>query len=817
MGTIATMNVKLAMDAKDFESGIAKVQQSTESMSQKLQKAGTTLSLGVTAPLAGIATMALKSAGDFEASMNVLQSVSGATATDMAALTQQALDLGASTSFSAGEAAEAMLELGKAGFDTNAIMGAMPGVLSLAAAGNMDVGTAASIAANAVNTFGLAASESTTVANMLAAAANASSADVSDLAAGFQMAGAVFASNKQSMSDLTTAMALMANAGIAGSDAGTSLKTMMMRLAAPTAEAASAMADLGLRVYDSSGAMLPFEDIVGQLSTATSGLSDAQRNAALSTIFGADAIRAAVVLAEAGADGFAAMEVQVTAAGAAEEAAAARMAGLNGAMDYLQGSIDSVLISLGAQFLPMLANMARGVADLITGFTTLSPELQNAAIAFAAVMAAAGPLMLAVTGIGTALGFLLSPIGLVVVAVAGLAAAWTTNFGGIRDITAEIAGQVGSALQSMLYPLQMISAAMLDAGVSSGEVWEAIKLLPPAIQPVAYGMQDLYTTLEQAATMLGSFLAPAIARVQEAFAGVGPQLTELGGPLAELQAAFVNLWTAVQPILTQLAAAIGVGLAVAADVGINAVAAIIGNLPALIGPSINQVTATITLIATTLQNVTALISALIKGDWAGAWKAAEDLFRGFYTYFNATLSNLQSIANAVFTVISQIVVGTLTDMGVDVESTLRSLETFWRGIWDTMSKAVEPVMAAIDGLKKGIEDFASWLGGISIPNPFAGISFPAMPALPSLPGFAAGGAVSAGVPIIVGERGQEVFVPNVNGQIIPHHELGGWAADLVGAGAGGGGGPMIGVANVYNEIDIRALAYQVAQYQQRRR
>lgn len=846
MATIARMNVALAMDAKDFESGLAKVQQSTESMTQKLQKAGTTLSLGVTAPLAGIATMALKSAGDFEASMNVLQSVSGATADDMAALTQQALDLGASTSFSAGEAAEAMLELGKAGFDTNAIMGAMPGVLSLAAAGNMDVGTAAAIAANAVNTFGLEASEATTVANMLAAAANASSADVSDLAAGFQMAGAVFASNNQSMSDLTTSMALLANAGVAGSDAGTSLKTMMMRLAAPTAEAASAMADLGLKVYDANGAMLPFEDIVGNLSVATSGLSDAQRNAALSTIFGADAIRAAVILADAGAEGFANMEVQVTAAGAAEEAAAARMAGLNGAMDYLQGSIDSVLISLGTQFLPMLANMLRGVADLATGFTTLSPELQNAAIAFAAVMAAAGPLMLAVTGIGAALGFLLSPIGLVVVGVAALAAAWATNFGGIQEITDAAWGTIQPALQewatwlqatipaalttmqasltAVLTPISWVAAAMLDAGVNSGEASEAIGALPAALQPVAVGFQNLVANITAAATMLQGFLAPAFARVQEAVAGIGPQLGALSGPLASLQESFATLWTVVQPILTQLATALGVTLAVAADVGINTIAAVIANLPALIGPAINQVTATIALIATTLQGTTDLVTALINGDWSGAWAAAQSIFGGFATFFNATVGNLSAIATAVFTTIGQVVVQTMTDMGVDVQGTLQSLSTFWAGIWDTMSKAVEPVMLAIDGLKTGIQDFASWLGGISIPNPFAGISFPSLPAgfnpfgggAAAPTGQASGGPVSAGVPYIIGERGREMFVPNVNGQIIPNNELGGWAADLVGAGAGGGG-PMIGVANVYNQVDIRALAYQVAEYQARRR
>jgi TP901 family phage tail tape measure protein len=320
-------SVALGSAYGSIEIGTDGATQSVNSLAASMRSAGAAMSAALTLPLVGIGVAAVNSAGDFEQSMNVLQSVSSATATDMAALQQQALALGADTSFSAGEAAEAMLELGKAGLDADAIMGAMPGVLSLAAAGNMNVATAAGIAANAVNTFGLEASETTNVANMLAAAANASSADVGQLAAGFQMSASVFASNGQSMSDLTTAMSLMANAGIAGSDAGTSLKTMLMRLAAPTDEAAAAMADLGLNVYNLDGSMRPFQDIVGDLGTATAGLSDAQRNAALSTIFGADAIRAATILTNSGAEGWTAMEAAVNKSGAAQEAANARMRG----------------------------------------------------------------------------------------------------------------------------------------------------------------------------------------------------------------------------------------------------------------------------------------------------------------------------------------------------------------------------------------------------------------------------------------------------------------------------------------------------------
>jgi TP901 family phage tail tape measure protein len=394
------------------------------------------MSLAISAPLLAVGGAALKSASGFEQSLNIMQQVSGATAEQMAALEAQALDLGATTSFSAGDAADAMLELAKAGMSTEQVGAAIAGVMDLAAAGGLGLADAATITANAINAFGLDASDATGVANTFAAAANASSADVSDLAQGFQMAGAVFASNGQTVDDLAASLAILANNGIAGSDAGTSLKTMMMWLAAPTDEAAAQIASLGLSVYDAQGAMLPFGEIVGSLESATQGMSDAQRNAALSTIFGADAIRAATILAGEGSTTFDKMRGAVQQQGAAAQVAGARMAGFRGAIEYLKGSIDSFLIGTALPFLDMGGSLLRWVGDAITGFGNLSEPVKNAALAFAAVLAAAGPVMLAISGIVAVIAALTSPIGLVVVALAGLAAAWAADFGGIQEKTA---------------------------------------------------------------------------------------------------------------------------------------------------------------------------------------------------------------------------------------------------------------------------------------------------------------------------------------------------------------------------------------------
>ena len=183
-----------------------------KSAGKALTGAGVGMSAGITAPVAAIGTAALLSAADFEQAMNVMQQVSGATEGQMASLQAQALQLGAETSFSAGEAAQAMLELSKAGLSASEVSAAIGGTLDLAAAGGLGLAQAAEISANAVNVFGLGADQTTTIANMLAAAANASSVEVTDLAQGMQMAGAVFASSGQSVDSLTTALALMQSA-----------------------------------------------------------------------------------------------------------------------------------------------------------------------------------------------------------------------------------------------------------------------------------------------------------------------------------------------------------------------------------------------------------------------------------------------------------------------------------------------------------------------------------------------------------------------------------------------------------------------------
>ncbi len=479
-----------------IEIGTEGAEQSVKSLSDSLKGAGTAMSLAVTTPLVGIATAAVMSAGEFEQSLNVMQQISGATADQMQTLQAQALEMGAVTSFSAGEAAQAQLELVKAGLSVNEVMAATPGVLDMAAAGGMGMAESAEIAANALNAFNLPASEMPNIANMLAAAANASSVDIGDLAAAMKMSGAVFASNKQPMDDMVTALAMLGNAGLKGSDAGTSLKTMMLSLAAPTDKAYAVMQDLGLAVYGADGSMRGFSDILNDLANTTRGMSDEQRNLALSTIFGSDAIRAASILTRDYGESWDGISDALGEGGAAAAVAGARMKGMSGAIEYFKGSVDSFLIGQALPFLDSLSGIVVQSADALTAIGALPEPVRNTALAFAAVLAAAGPVMLALSGIGAAIAFLLSPLGLVVVGVAAVAAgwvAWSQNLGGIQQRVAAFANTIKGMAKSMLgIDFDAIAGGVQSFGSYIGAVVEDgdylndwLTHLPEAAQPAA--------------------------------------------------------------------------------------------------------------------------------------------------------------------------------------------------------------------------------------------------------------------------------------------------------------------------------------------
>lgn len=395
-------------------------------LSAGLTKTGGVLTGAVTVPLVAVGKNALSTAANYEKGMSVLQATTQASGAEMSKLGKLAVDLGADLTLpgtSAVDAGSAMLELGKAGLSVNDIFSGTRGVLELAAAGNLSNADAAEIAANAINAFNLSGSEASRVADLMAASANASSADVSDMAIAFKQSAAVAAQLGVPIEDLTTALAEMANAGIKGSDAGTSVRTMLMRLAAPTDQAKEAMDDLGIATYDAQGNFKSMPELITAVNGGLEGLSQEQKNAALQTIFGADAIRAANVVLLGGVDAYTSMESAVTKTGAAQDLAKAQTTGLAGAWGGLQSTLETLSLQAGEKLAPAFTAIANGISSLVGFLGGLNPNLLAAAGAFVGIIAAAAPLAILLGVIGGALAGLGAPILAVIAGLALLGAA----------------------------------------------------------------------------------------------------------------------------------------------------------------------------------------------------------------------------------------------------------------------------------------------------------------------------------------------------------------------------------------------------------
>jgi TP901 family phage tail tape measure protein len=343
-----------------------------------------TVALGLGAVVAGGFAVAVNSAASFEQKLSDVKAVSGATGTEMDTLRKKALQLGKDTQFSASEAADAIGELAKAGVSiTDILNGAADATVALAAAGGIDLPEAATLAANAMNGFGLAAKDLPRVADLIAGAANASAIDVSEFGFALQQVAAVAHLAGVSFDDTATAIALLGNAGIKGSDAGTSLKTVFQNLIPTTQQQIELSKKLGLitkdganAFFDASGKAKSLADISQVLKTALTGMSKEQQLATLQTLFGSDAIRAAAVLADNGAAGFTNMATAMGKVKAAD-VAATKMDNLKGSIEQMKGSLETAAIQVGSVFLPKLKELVDQVTKLVNWFANLSPKTQG--------------------------------------------------------------------------------------------------------------------------------------------------------------------------------------------------------------------------------------------------------------------------------------------------------------------------------------------------------------------------------------------------------------------------------------------------------
>lgn len=416
--------IRLMADTASYEAAMTRAGSTARSVASGMENTGRKSALiasGLTA--AGLAAAAfgvasIKMAADFDQQMSTVQANTGATSAQMDQLRAAAIEAGASTVYSASDSADAINDLGKAGMSvTDILTGGLTGALNLAASDGMAVGDAAEYMANALSMFHLKGSQASQVADTLAAGAGKAVGNVSDFGEALNNCGAQANSFGMNIQETTGVLALFAQNGTIGAEAGTQLNSMLMKLAAPSTEAANTMKELGISAYDAQGHFVGMANFAGQLQKAEKNLTDEQRNQANATIFGSYAIKAANYLYEAGESGVNKWTKAVSESGYAVEQAAAKNNNLKGDLENLGGSMESLMISVGEGAQGPLRKMVQGLDTLVDAFAGLPSGAQQTLVVmaslagvFGAVHKAAGNLNGSTSTMANNIGLAIDPI-----------------------------------------------------------------------------------------------------------------------------------------------------------------------------------------------------------------------------------------------------------------------------------------------------------------------------------------------------------------------------------------------------------------------
>ncbi|CUP05831.1 phage tail tape measure protein%2C family%2C core region [Clostridium baratii] len=492
---LAPLVVEVNAKLDNFNNGMDKVEQKGEQTANNatsrlnkigsgLEKVGGKLTTHVSVPLVAVGTIAAKTGMDFEAEMSRVKAISGATGDQFKMLEDQALSLGQSTAFSASEVAEGMENLASAGFSTNEIMEAMPGLLDLAASSGEDLATSSEIAASTLRGFGLEASKTGHVADVLAKNAAATNAAVADTGEAMKYIAPNARAAGLSLEEVTAAIGELANAGIKGSQAGTTLRSALVRLAKPSDPAATAMERIGFTAFDSSGKMKSLATIMGELNEKTKNLTDEQKQNTIATIFGTEALSGMTVLMQGGKEGLTDLTEQFkNCDGAAKEMAETMQDNTKATIEQAGGALETASIKMLNIVAPAIKDVADGIGNLADKFSALSPETQELILKMGMVAIATGP-VLSTVGKGVTLFSKLTPLvtsaGIATAGAGASAGGAAVGFGALSTVALPLVG-ILSAVAGGIYLFtkntEVMSSSCLKSKEELGLVGNALEFL----------------------------------------------------------------------------------------------------------------------------------------------------------------------------------------------------------------------------------------------------------------------------------------------------------------------------------------------------
>lgn len=738
---VGELFASFSIDSSSVDGAMNQIEQSCNKLGSSMMRSGAGLSAAVTAPIVKAAKEMYTAGTDFEAQMSKVQAIAGldsqieADAAAIKALTDEALEMGSTTEWTSKQAGEALEYMAMAGWKTDEMLAALPQVMNLATAAGADLGTTSDIVTDAMTAFGLSATDMVKVTkdgieqevgavqyftDILAATSTNANTNVELLGESFKFVAPLAGAYGYSLNDVATALGLMANNGIKGSMAGTSLSRVIQNITKPSDTAAAAMDRLGISLTNSDGSMKSLQEIMGDFRTAAANnqqdvakmteevsklteqynsgkLSEEEYEAALSEVNGANSDFLRDIVSITGARGLPGLLAIMNASeedfnglaneinnatGATDQMAETMRDNAKGAVTKLKSAIEGLEITLWGLISDTFKGLIEKVTEVVDKFRTMDEGTQKAILKFGALAAAAGPVLIVagklvktIPAATKAIAALASPMGLVVAGLALFAVAAVDADNAIGKSFESIAKKAKSKLQEFNSTIE-------------GKMKTVADRMPALIDSIITGLNDILPELFTAATNI-------ITGLMNAFTQNADKLAELGATVIS------NVVEGIGKSLPKLIPA-------AAKLVVSLVSAIIKNVPKILSAGAELIKGLIEGIMSIdlgelATSILEAIGSIFSGDNSEYGTIASDICSGIAGEAKSLMSVFQPIGDIIKAVIET--VKTLWEKIKD-NGTLETLKSAFSKAFELINGIVGKAIEWFEKLFVGIDDGA---------------------------------------------------------------------------------------------------------------
>ncbi len=797
--------------ASSFNSSVGAAQSKLSALGKvagTAMKAAAAASAAATAAVAGFAATSVKTGMEFDSAMSQVAATMGKTTDEIQELRDFAQEMGATTAFSATQAAEALNYMALAGYDAETSIAMLPNVLNLAAAGSIDLASASDMITDAQSALGLTLEQTNAMVDQMAAASSKSNTSVAQLGEAILTVGGTAQYMAGGTQELNTVLGVLADNGIKGAEGGTHLRNMLLKLSAPTADATKLLNSLGVQVFDAQGNMRSFTEIFPELNAAMSSLTDQERLDAMATLFNSRDIASATALLGTTTERWEELGAAIgDSAGAAEQMAKTQLDNLQGDITLFKSALEGAQIALSDQLTPSLREFVQFGSE---GLSELTTAFQDGGL----------------DGAMEALGGILSDgLNLIVGQVPGFTDAGMRLLGalgqGLLDNLPTITSAALTVALMLVDGLVTAFPALTQGGTQlilqlALGIADAIPELLPAVLAAVFEIVNTLTGPDTLTALLGAALAILLALGDGLIAAI-PELVE-----------------AIPVIVENLVTALAEAAPMLAEAGVHLLGSLASNLPAIVAAVIKAVpaiiaallgaffgsdfvdglagffsgawesaTATIPAlgamasgIQTILENIIGFVQNIFTGNWSAAWQNVLGILQGIFTTIASVanlpmqllLAGVQNGLNAVgaflqekvpflgaiFTGWASSISAAIDNIKAVFSSIIDFIGNIFAGNWSAAWQNIQDIFvnlfgaianlakAPINGVISAINFVLEKINGISvtIPDWVPGVGGKTLGFnLPTIPQMAEGGIVTGPTILEAGEAGDEAIIP----------------------------------------------------------